>query len=108
MANERSANPHWPSPEVLAKYRTNGAIRHHDPHAPTAVYRFFDAAGRLLYVGMTHNPTWRFKFHVRKKWWPLAVRHTIDWLPDRAAAAREERRAILEENPLHNQHGLPR
>ncbi|NAS22472.1 hypothetical protein GT755_12345 [Herbidospora sp. NEAU-GS84] len=108
MPAERFRSPQWPSPEVLAQYRANGAIRHHDPNAPTAVYRFYDSAGRLLYVGMTHNPTWRFKFHVHKNWWPRAVRHTIDWRPNRAAAAREERRAILEECPLHNRHGLPR
>ena len=42
---------------------------------PTAVYRFYDEADRLLYVGISRNPAARWAQHaVEKKWWPRVDR----------------------------------
>lgn len=70
---------------------------------PTAVYRLYGSGGRLLYVGITNNLDVRFRFHaLTKAWWHLVERRVPDWQPDRAAARREEARAIKTELPVHN------
>lgn len=71
----------------------------------TALYRFFDAADRLLYVGITNDPPTRFSQHARDKaltWWPAAARHEVTWLDSRELAADAEIVAIKTEGPLHN------
>lgn len=72
---------------------------------PTALYRFFDGAGQLLYVGITRNPESRFAAHAREKaltWWPRAARHTVEWFETRRIAADAEAAAIATEQPIHN------
>jgi hypothetical protein len=70
---------------------------------PTAVYRFFDADNRLLYVGITCNPKMRFRDHQRlSHWWPAQQSVTVDWKDTRGEALAEEAAAILGEDPLHN------
>lgn len=70
---------------------------------PTAVYRFYDAAGLLLYVGVTDEPKVRWKRHAETAdWWPLATRRTTAWHDDRRDALAEEAAALLHENPIHN------
>jgi len=73
---------------------------------PTCVYRFYDAEGRLLYVGVTYSPAMRFREHARRDWWADAVRNTIVWHDRRADALAEEARAIATEGPLHNIAGV--
>jgi predicted GIY-YIG superfamily endonuclease len=69
----------------------------------TAVYRFYDADGQLLYVGMTGNLGRRFAMHAAtKKWWPQVARRTAEWFGDRGEAAQAEREAIRAEKPVHN------
>lgn len=71
----------------------------------TALYRFFDADGRLLYVGITHQPTTRFSQHAKNKaltWWPDVARKEIVWLNSRELAAEAEIVAIKTEKPQHN------
>lgn len=67
-----------------------------------ALYRFFDAAGRLLYVGQSKDPGSRFKQHERDKhWFPDVAEIRIE----RVAAELIddlEREAIRDEHPLHN------
>lgn len=77
---------------------------------PTAVYRFYDSAGSLLYVGITVRTDVRFEQHrQRKDWWPQVATREITWYPDRYAAEAEEFRAITQERPLHNvRHGRKR
>lgn len=73
---------------------------------PHWVYRVFDAAGDLLYVGLTAKPETRMANHrCRAKWWGLAVR--IDWqtYPDRATAEQIEADAIFDERPRFNLRG---
>ncbi|MFC9268967.1 GntR family transcriptional regulator [Streptomyces zhihengii] len=73
------------------------------PPERTALYRLFDADGRLLYIGISNNPEYRFNQHRRDKpWWPLVARNEVTWfdsLPDAAAA---EKVAIKAESPAHN------
>jgi predicted GIY-YIG superfamily endonuclease len=70
---------------------------------PTALYRYFDADGQLLYLGITCNLKSREQQHQQKStWWPHAVRRTDEWLPDRAAAELAEARAVRAERPKHN------
>jgi predicted GIY-YIG superfamily endonuclease len=70
---------------------------------PTALYRFYDAEGNLLYVGVTGNPASRFSDHRRtSSWWAQADRHEVEWLPHWNAALKAERRAIQEEMPRWN------
>lgn len=72
----------------------------------TAVYRFFNADGRLLYVGIAYDPAERWKDHARRtKWWKDAVNNTIDWYDTRAEAERAERTALRYEKPIYNKAG---
>ncbi|MGJ5692916.1 GIY-YIG nuclease family protein [Streptomyces pratensis] len=68
-----------------------------------AVYRIYDRAGALLYVGMTTNPTSRLQAHQeRSDWWPLAVSLRTEWHDTREAAEQAEARAIRSERPQAN------
>jgi predicted GIY-YIG superfamily endonuclease len=68
----------------------------------TTVYRFYDSAGTLLYVGLTMNLRGRLDKHHRRPWWPqVASMETVDY-PDRESAKSAERYAIHHENPVHN------
>lgn len=61
----------------------------------TALYRLYDAAGRLLYVGVAANPERRWEQHSRDKaWWPEVERRTCEWLDTRGQAERQEREAV--------------
>lgn len=74
------------------------------PNRPHALYRFFDASDVLLYVGITASLGVRMGNHSKGKPWCTAVHHVaIDHFPTRQAALNAERRAIREEQPLHNQ-----
>ena len=45
----------------------------------TALYRFFDEAGTLLYVGISNDPDVRWSYHARQKdWWPKVRSRTIE------------------------------
>lgn len=69
----------------------------------TAVYRLYDAADTLLYVGVSWNPTVRLGSHaVDKAWWPQVARTAIEWHNDRVTALQHEAQAILDEDPQFN------
>ena len=71
----------------------------------TALYRFFDADGRLLYVGMTHRLAARTSEHSRSAattWWPKVASRTIEWFDSRSEAKTAESSAIRSENPAFN------
>lgn len=87
------------------------APRSADPYAPhtVAVYRFFDARGRLLYVGRSANPKRRFAKHAAEQpWWHEVDRWQVEWFPDGAAAAVEETQRIRRDEPLYNIVGQAR
>lgn len=74
----------------------------------TTLYRLYDAADALLYVGIAGNPGRRFEqHHADKPWWGHVARITLEHHPTRAAALRAELDAIRAENPRHNIAGHP-
>lgn len=80
----------------------------HEPGGDrTVLYRFYDRAGALLYVGISNDPHRRWAAHERdSEWWDrIAVTHT-EWHASRTAAEGAEAEAIRREMPLFNRvHG---
>lgn len=78
-------------------------------HCRTALYRLYDEADVLLYIGISHQPDVRFEQHSKtKEWWPQVVRREIQWFDDRPSAAAAEADAIRSEDPEHNGTYSPR
>lgn len=75
----------------------------------TAVYRFHDKAGTVIYVGISNNPVVRWQAHAADKpWWSDVVTREIEWFPTRQEAEREEARLIGALAPLWNRApGMP-
>jgi predicted GIY-YIG superfamily endonuclease len=70
---------------------------------PTTLYRFFDARGQLLYVGITSDLPTRLRTHNRlQNWWRDVVRTTLEHFESREAARAAELRAIRDELPRYN------
>lgn len=70
---------------------------------PTAVYRLYDEAGCLLYVGISKHPEKRFVEHEQLKfWWDQVASKEITWYPSRAEAEAEEDKATVTEAPRHD------
>lgn len=68
-----------------------------------ALYRHFDSAGDLLYVGIAKNPEVRAKQHAKSaEWWRFVARTEVEWHDDEATAALAERQAIAAEEPVFN------
>lgn len=84
------------------------------PEAPpskgsAAVYRLFDAARSLLYIGSTRDPGRRWMDHKREKaWWPDVATYTMEWHPSRSAAYEIEGTAVKAEKPSRNVLGTPK
>jgi len=70
--------------------------------ARTALYRHFDADGRLLYVGITENLPSRDRQHRASPWHGKIAETKTQWFDSREDAARAEAQAITTERPLHN------
>ena len=67
------------------------------------LYRFYDTAGELLYVGVTvHLPNRLTDHRHTKPWWTHADRITLEHYPTRAAVLEAERTAIQKERPKWN------
>lgn len=70
---------------------------------PTTLYRLFDQAGDLLYVGISTRPLQRVREHSKgQTWWTEVASQTFEHHPTRSEAARAELAAIRTENPRHN------
>lgn len=71
------------------------------------VYRAYDSAGRLLYIGYTNNPVSRFMSHRSQgsTWLPYAA--SVSWEPHstRRAGLAAESAAIEAERPPYNERG---
>ena len=53
---------------------------------PTALYRWYDVRGRLLYVGISFNPVARATQHaVDQTWWHHVASCTVEWFNSRLA-----------------------
>ena len=69
----------------------------------TALYRIWDAAGALLYIGITGNPVERWRKHAQKKsWWRRVDLITCELFPMEYLALDAERAAIRAERPEFN------
>lgn len=69
----------------------------------TNLYRFFDAQGGLLYIGISYNAWARMAGHrMNASWWSQVASASIEHFPTRAEAAQAERSAIEAERPAHN------
>lgn len=78
-------------------------LHHRIGEKPHALYRFFNAEGALLYVGISVNLPSRLSAHINEKeWWHEVVQVTVEMLPDRGAALKAEKLAIGAERPLYN------
>jgi hypothetical protein len=91
--------------------RRTAAILPHGEPLPLrfTLYRFYDASGVLLYVGITAMGVSRWAAHAKDKpWWTevatVRVEH-MDSLPELLAA---ELVAIRSEQPKYNVQGKPR
>jgi hypothetical protein len=68
-----------------------------------AVYRPYDFADTLLYVGVTKNFGLRWQRQAElRSWWPQVTRMTVFFYDDEAAAVQAEQDAIDHEHPVHN------
>lgn len=98
----------WPRKEVAVGDRSlpvkNRIIRLLDitRMTPAALYRHYDKAGRLLYVGISLSPTYRLAQHRKSHWHGQIARVDIEWHLSQERAARAEVHAIRRERPLHN------
>lgn len=70
---------------------------------PCFLYRHFDEAGVLLYVGISNRPGYRSAQHEqRAEWWRDVARIDLERFDSRAAAVLAEHAAIWRERPKHN------
>jgi predicted GIY-YIG superfamily endonuclease len=75
---------------------------------PTAVYRFYDDAGQLLYVGITSDLISRWREHEKHSpWWPAQRTVSVVWRDSREEAHAEECNAIATENRAVNTTHTP-
>lgn len=69
----------------------------------TTLYRYFDGAGQLLYVGITGDNTKRQSQHRRNSFWFGEIESaTFEHFETRSEALEAETEAIRREKPLHN------
>jgi excinuclease UvrABC nuclease subunit len=72
----------------------------------TAVYRFYDTNGQLLYLGITHDLGERWATHERiQPWWLDVSRREYVWYNTRAEAEQIEATATAAEKPLYDRSG---
>lgn len=71
------------------------------------LYRLRDAAGTLLYVGISGSALARWLAHNRRPWWPDVAAVEVKHFPTLAEVRSAETTAIREEGPLYNIAGNP-
>lgn len=70
-----------------------------------AVYRCWDAHGKLLYVGCSPNPLSRVGEHARFKAWAQNLATiTVEWFDGKPEALAAEKAAIQKQTPEWNVH----
>lgn len=70
---------------------------------PNSVYRYYDHAGRLIYVGITARGIQRQHEHnAFSEWWPLVARQEVEHLASRQEALDRERELIQSCRPPFN------
>jgi hypothetical protein len=74
-------------------------------HHQYALYRFYDATGTLLYVGITAELLRRVKQHEgTKAWWHQVANIAVEHFASRADVLEAEKLAIATECPAFNYH----
>jgi hypothetical protein len=68
----------------------------------TALYRHYDACGRLLYVGVSLSAVQRLIQHRQAPWAGEIADVKVEYFDSREAALRAEANAIKAEGPVHN------
>lgn len=69
----------------------------------TAVYRFYDKADAVIYVGITNNPAHRWAAHATdKSWWCDVATREVEWFDTREEAERIEDHLISTLHPRWN------
>jgi DNA-binding transcriptional regulator YhcF (GntR family) len=69
----------------------------------TTLYRFFDADNRLLYVGVSEFPWFRWKTHKAcVSWWEVTHHITLEHFQYREQALAAEKAAIQTDRPVFN------
>lgn len=72
------------------------------------VYRYFDSAGKLLYIGTTGDPYTRWTQHRRRSPWAADVASvSLEWFAYEDLAYLRERALIRAEAPLYNIKSTP-
>jgi len=70
---------------------------------PTSVYKYFDKAGILLYVGITRTGVQRQHQHNQsKEWWKFVSRQLVEHFRSRSLAHEREVALIQRFNPPFN------
>lgn len=68
-----------------------------------SLYRFYDADGDLLYVGISATPQQRLVAHMfSRAWWPDIASITIEHYPSRSRLEYAEAMVINDEDPVYN------
>lgn len=70
-----------------------------------AVYRLYDSAGALLYIGSAFDPEKRCQAHRRKPWWRQVAQRVDEWHATRVHAYTAEMAAISIERSAYNVMG---
>lgn len=73
------------------------------------LYRWFDAEGTLLYIGITTDPEARERRHRSGSWWfQWASRCEVDYpqIMSQSVAEEAEQAAIVAEHPVFNKQGV--
>ena len=78
---------------TMAEARAVKSLRRYGQMGMTCVYRLYDDAWNLLYVGVTQTDlAHRFNGHSRvKEWWPNVTRVRIEWHTEVYKALDHER-----------------
>ncbi|MEU6221847.1 GIY-YIG nuclease family protein [Streptomyces sp. NPDC047022] len=90
-------------PPVRHRHLTKGgAVRYFDENDSCAVYRLFNNAGEIIYVGISQDPDKRIQTHARKTWGHEIARHEWKWYANVREAKEKEQRLIEKYEPQHN------
>ena len=75
---------------------------------PTSLYRYYDDAGTMIYVGITSRGTVRNAEHAaRMEWWPYVASQEVEHYSSRREASEREKGLIREFRPPFNkQHNV--
>lgn len=91
-----------PAIRRVRRVSARGRVTHFLSGEPHAVYRIYDTAGLLLYIGMSSDPEGRVRAHRGTAPWRREISSwTAAWYANRAAAGRAEQAAIDAEMPCH-------